>query len=49
MVDIVVREGEYEYLIETDPRFREFVKACEGKSISDIWSELVTRNEIIAE
>jgi len=36
MKDIVVLEGEYEFLIENDPKFREFVKRCEGKSIPQI-------------
>lgn len=39
MVDIIVREGEYEYLMETDPKFREFVLQCEGKSIAEILKE----------
>ncbi len=40
MVDVIVYDGEYEYLIETDPEFKKFVEACEGKSIKQILDEL---------
>lgn len=39
MVDITVYEGEYEYLIETDPKFRKFVQECEGKTIEEIFRD----------
>lgn len=42
---IEVHEGEYEYLLQTDPKFREFVKKCEGKTIEQLVEELQIRGK----
>lgn len=44
-MDVVVRDGEYEYLMETDPNFRKFVAQCEGLAIEEILG-LVTKSVI---
>lgn len=41
-MNITVYEGEYEYLMQTDPKFRKFVQECEGKTIEEIVKELLS-------
>lgn len=38
-MDIKVYDGEYEYLMATDPKFRAFVKRCKNKSIEEIFRD----------